>query len=84
MTCPELPFSHAVIEYLISAPVRLERFGRRLDGDEFNRLKRAIGHWNSVVTLVDKITHWQEGPVDRTEEHFELRYGSARNGAWDE
>jgi hypothetical protein len=30
---------------------------------------------NSVPT----ISRWQEGEVDRTKEHFELRYGSARD-----
>jgi hypothetical protein len=29
-----------------------------------------------------KIWSWQEGPVDRANEHFELRYGSAEHGGW--
>lgn len=29
-----------------------------------------------------EISRWQEGGVDRTKEHFELRYGSARDGGW--
>ena len=31
-----------------------------------------------------KISQWQKGPVDRTKEHFELRYGSIDAGwsAW--
>jgi len=31
-----------------------------------------------------KIRCWQEGPVTRTKEHFELRYGSARDSGWNE
>jgi len=26
--------------------------------------------------------HWSEGPVDPSDEHIELRYGSARDGGW--
>src|ERR1039458_875932 len=29
-----------------------------------------------------KISRWQEGRVDRTKEHFELRYGSADDDDW--
>src|SRR5262245_55978498 len=25
---------------------------------------------------------WEEGPVDRSHQHFELRYGSAEDGDW--
>ncbi len=31
-----------------------------------------------------EIKRWQEGPVNRKEEHFELRFGSAEHGGWDE
>jgi hypothetical protein len=31
-----------------------------------------------------KIDRWQEGSVNRSEEHFELRSGSAENDGWDE
>ena len=31
-----------------------------------------------------KISRWQKGKVDRTKEHFELRYGSARDSDWSE
>ena len=31
-----------------------------------------------------KITRWQEGGVDRTKQHFELRYGSAEDSGWSE
>ena len=31
-----------------------------------------------------RIIRWHEGRVDRTKEHFELRYGSAKDGGWDE
>jgi len=31
-----------------------------------------------------KIRSWQEGPVNRKKEHFELRYGSAEDGGWNE
>jgi|SRR5580700_4815629 hypothetical protein len=31
-----------------------------------------------------KIRCWQEGPVDCTKEHFDLRYGSARDSGWNE
>jgi hypothetical protein len=33
---------------------------------------------------VPKILRWQQGPVDRTKEHFELRYGSAEGSDWNE
>ncbi|MGC2764912.1 MAG: hypothetical protein WB607_05360 [Candidatus Acidiferrum sp.] len=33
---------------------------------------------------VPKISRWQKGKVDRTKEHFELRYGSARDSDWSE
>ena len=28
------------------------------------------------------INQWQKGPVDRKEEHFELRYGSVKDSDW--
>lgn len=31
-----------------------------------------------------EISRWQEGRVDRTMEHFELRYGSVEDGGWSE
>ena len=31
-----------------------------------------------------KIDRWREGSVERSEEHFELRFGSAENDGWDE
>jgi len=31
-----------------------------------------------------KISGWKEGRVDRTKEHFELRYGSAEHSDWQE
>ena len=34
------------------------------------------------MNSVHKISRWQEGPVDRTKEHFELRYGSIEDGGW--
>ena len=27
---------------------------------------------------------WREGPVDRADEHFELRYGSYERGSWND
>lgn len=27
---------------------------------------------------------WREGPVDRADEHFELRYGSYEQGSWND
>jgi hypothetical protein len=30
-----------------------------------------------------KISQWQAGEVDKTKEHFELRYGSIEDGGWD-
>jgi hypothetical protein len=36
------------------------------------------------MTSVRNIRRWQEGRVDRTEEHFELRYGSAKDRCWNE
>jgi hypothetical protein len=36
------------------------------------------------MSPVPQISRWQEGPVDRTQEHFELRYGSANKGGWDD
>lgn len=30
-----------------------------------------------------QITRWQEGPVDRSNEHMELRYSSTVDGGWD-
>jgi hypothetical protein len=30
------------------------------------------------------VNRWQEGRVDRAKEHFELRYGSVKDCAWDE
>ena len=35
------------------------------------------------MKLIPKITRWQEGGVDRTKQHFELRYGS-RDSGWSE
>ena len=34
------------------------------------------------MNSVPEISRWQEGRVDRTKEHFELRYGSAKDGGW--
>ena len=34
------------------------------------------------MTSLPKIRGWQEEPVDRFREHFELRYGSVANGGW--
>jgi hypothetical protein len=34
------------------------------------------------MNSVPKISRWQEGRVDRTKEHFELRYGSIEDGGW--
>ena len=31
-----------------------------------------------------KISRRQKGGVDRTQDHFELRYGSAKDSGWDE
>lgn len=31
-----------------------------------------------------KIARWRKGPIDRSKEHFELRYGSAEDSGWDE
>jgi len=38
----------------------------------------------NVVNSVPRISRWQEGRVDRTKEHFELRYGSAEDSDWSE
>ena len=34
------------------------------------------------MTSAHKISQWQKGPVDRTKEHFELRYGSIEDAGW--
>jgi len=34
------------------------------------------------MTSAHKISQWQTGPVDRTKEHFELRYGSIEDAGW--
>ncbi|MGI8772073.1 MAG: hypothetical protein ACR2JE_11625 [Acidobacteriaceae bacterium] len=31
-----------------------------------------------------EIYRWQEGPVDHSKEHFELRFGSADRNSWNE
>jgi hypothetical protein len=49
-------------------------------GDEGN-LKDHVPERN-VMNSGRAITQWQKGPVDRTEEHFELRYGSATDSDW--
>jgi hypothetical protein len=36
------------------------------------------------MNTVRTIAGWTEGQVDRAKEHFELRYGSAEDGGWDE
>ena len=49
-------------------------------GDEGN-LKDHVPERN-VMNSGRAITQWQKGPVDRTEEHFELRYGSTTDSDW--
>ncbi|HNY51673.1 MAG: hypothetical protein BWY69_01592 [Planctomycetes bacterium ADurb.Bin401] len=48
---------------------------------------------NSCVEVIDMITsiinnispnQWQEGFVDRSKDHFELRYGLSNTGGWDD
>ncbi len=36
------------------------------------------------MSLTPKITGWKKGRVNRAKEHFELRYGSANDGGWDD
>jgi hypothetical protein len=36
------------------------------------------------MTPSHEITRWQEGQVDRSGEHMELRYGSAEVGGWED
>jgi hypothetical protein len=36
------------------------------------------------MNSVPEISRWKEGRVDRTKEHFELRYGSVEDGGWSE
>ncbi|SRR5713101_8972807 len=38
----------------------------------------------TAVKSAPKIRRWKEGRVDRTKEHFELRYGSAKDSSWSE
>ncbi|MBZ5677084.1 MAG: hypothetical protein LAP61_22805 [Acidobacteriia bacterium] len=36
------------------------------------------------MNSVPEISKWQEGQVDRTKEHFEVRYDSAEDSGWSE
>jgi hypothetical protein len=45
---------------------------------------RILTETRNVMNSAPRIIRWHEGRVDRTKEHFELRYGSAKDGGWDE